>query len=248
MGLLNLGFGRIRELVNQCADSIIEGATLWGVIGFFLGLLIVLMIYLIPFLKPKSRFFKIINVFNFIYFPALFCLMLGGYGGISYAHKYVAKQIKETVVPMTKLSFPAFQIYLATSVDVKDTSISLNDAVNDFAGAISFKPKNDTWLEEKKTDMANSQVPKAIGWGIQAIVDAEIVDRGYSNVRRIEVANHMSFLKLKFSFWKDVELRTQTYANLYFAKQYMKLFFLSIGMGSLLVFQVMVLLFKPKDL
>jgi hypothetical protein len=149
---------------------------------------------------------------------------------------------------MTKLSFPAFQIYLATKVDLKDSTITLNDAIGNFAGIINFQPIDDTWLEEKKTDMANSQVPLAMGWGIQAIVDAEIVDRGYENVTRIAVADHMSFLKLKYAFWKDVELRTQHYADLYFMKQFMKLLFLSIGMGSLLMFQIMVLLFKPRDL
>lgn len=247
MRIFDLGFSKIQDIVDQCADVVVESATQYGIIGFLSGLTLILAFFFVPFLKPKRRFFKVMNLFNLIYFPSLFAVVFGIYGGIHAADKFSENQIKETVVPLTKMAFPAFQIYLATEVNVKDPNVTLESSISEFAGVINFKPKDDSWFEEQKADIANSQVPKSIGWGIQAVVDAEINERGYENVRRIEVANHMSFLKLKYSFWRDVEARTQAYADHYFMQQYTKWFFLTLGMASLLFFQIMVVLFRPGN-
>ena len=247
MGYFNLGIGRIQDIVDGCTYYVLEGAYFYGALGLFAGFLLVLIINLVPVFKPKTKFFKVLNLFNFIYFPALFALALGGLGGLYHGDNFIKKEIKETMVPMTKLIFPAFQIYLATDVDVKNTDITLNDAIENFTSSIKIKPKDDSWLEQQKVRIANDQVPKGIGWGIQSVVDAEIVDRGYENVRRLEVANHMSFLKLRYIFWRDVEERTQAYSDRYFMQQYLKLLFLVFGFGSLFIFQIMVLLFRPKE-
>lgn len=247
MKLFEAGFERIMELVNVCVDRIFEGALFWGIIGIIIGLVILFLINFIPTLRPKRKFFKILNIVNILYLPLFFGITLGGFGGIKAAKVYLNSQISETIVPMTKMSFPGFQIYLATDETAMSSKITLEEAIVEFTKIIDFHTDSDYWLDKQKIKFANSEVPIVIGWGIEAVVDAEIAERGFKNVSRIEVANHMSFLKLKYSFWRDVEQRTEAYADRYFKLIYLKLIFLSLGMGSFLLFQIAAVLFRPKN-
>jgi hypothetical protein len=244
MNLFNLGFSKIVEMVNEGFDQFFQGFFFYGAWGLLAGLIILFVINFVPLFRPKRRFFKIVNALNILYLPGFFALSFGLYGGLYQFQQHMNIQIKETIVPMTKVSFPAFQIYLVTN---NDNEKDLTSHIEQFSSVIKLDKESHSWWESKKMQLADKELPKTIGWGIESIIDVEIAERGYDNPDRVLVARKMSFLKLRSSFWKKVEVRARERADQTFLMHYLKVSFLVAGMSFFLLFQIAVLVLRPKN-
>ena len=243
MGLISALFGKglpdFNLIINDCFIEIIRGFKLYGIIGVLLAVIVLFILNSVKRFKPKKSVFKLFNIINFIYLPLLFGITFGGFGALNFAQTFTEKQLPENVIPSIQMSFPTFQLYLTMNwKKLKKENARLEDAVTDYAKVIEIWTDSNSWVEKKKTKVANVEIARMIYKGIESVVETEIERKGSKSGDYLEVARKMNFIKVSPGFWDEVETKTLDKTRTDFRNKRIKYAILTLIFSSLLILEL----------
>lgn len=239
-GLLGNGLPDFDSIIVSAFAQFKLGFITYGIIGFLLAIIFLLVTNYVERFKAKSTLFKVFSYFNLVYIPVLFVLVCGSLGAWTYSRNHSISEIPEEVVPSLKISFPAFQLYLEMNHKLIDErNYDLKDMTMRFSKLISFESNSDAWIDQQKLKVAEKEIPLMLYRGIDAIVQTEIEKKGITDQKKIDVAMEMSFFKSGHTFWKDVENNLVDSTQNYFNLKLIWWFGYSLVGGSLLLLQLL---------
>lgn len=238
-GLFNGGFPDFEQIINSAFDEVKQGFFLYATIGVLVSVIILLLINLVRSWKPTTSLFKFFNVINFVYFPVLFALVFGSYGALSFGKKHSISEVHDGVVPSLQVIFPTFQLYLGMQ---DDDDMELEDAVLKYANTIQLTTDSESWIEQKKIEVAQKEIPQMLYRGIQAMVDTEREMKNISEKKSdVRVAQEMAFLKVNSDFWNLTEEKLKASTSSHFTNKYLMWALYSIVLASLLILELILI-------
>ncbi|MBL4651614.1 MAG: hypothetical protein JKY53_01955 [Flavobacteriales bacterium] len=203
-GLFGIKMPSFNLIIEAAFEAAWQGFLFFGVIGFLLAVIVLLVINLSKSFRPTSGIFKTFNTLDFVYFPLLFVFFFGTFGSWLATKKCSVNEIHEGVLPSVKIIFPAFQLYLG----MNSKSQNLKEAVVAFSSIVSISTDSDNWIEQQKVAVAKKDIPLMLYRGIDAIVETEIDNRGETDINKLELAENMDFFIPSATFWNTVEDKT----------------------------------------
>ena len=241
-GLFGIKMPDFSVIIDAAFDVALQGFLFFGIIGFLLAVIALLVVNLATSFQPKSGLMRVINIINFVYLPLLFVLVFGGFGSLLATKKYAVSEIHEGVLPSVKFAFPAFQLYLGMSSKNKD----LKEAVISFASIISITSASDSWLDQQKLAIAKKEIPLMLYRGIDAVVETEIEKIGETNVDKLTLAENMDFFIPSANFWSTVEDKTTESTKDHFNKKLLSWGVYSVIVVSFLMLQLLLVVRKKN--
>lgn len=231
--------------INESYAEIQHGFFLYGIIGFLIAVIVLLVVNKVERFKPKTKKARVFNSINFFYLPILFFLSFGGYGGLDFADKYARSQVHNKIIPVIQVAFPTFQLYISGGWNsLKKDEATFEDAVYRFTSMVDFHTDSDSWIEQKKMEVAEVEIPKMIFFGLESVVDQEISKYSSNTKTKLEVAKKMGFLKLGFKFWNGVEQRILEKSKNNFLTKKIRLLGLITIASAFLIIQIILITSK----
>lgn len=220
MEFFELGIGRIHQLISDCFYLAAMRGIWFGLSSLILAFLLLFLCKKFNLFKRESRAIQIITHSYNIYIPLVF--LLGGFAvGASLATKdFFAKETKNSISPLMKLVFPAYQSHVNTHWDrVVQTRMTFNQTVDEYVNDVEFAPRNEEFFERISTQTANFMVPKITRWGIESIVAAakdiflkQSEEQGYietSKVKALLIAHSLSMFNYPPGIWEEANTRLE---------------------------------------
>ena len=161
------------ELVGQCFLEIIQAILLYGTAGLVVGIILMILANKKGLLKRDNILLKILVVVYFVYIPVVIAYTSGAFGALYTAEEFTREQVHKKVTPLTKSTFPAYQMFLKFNWNrIIGSEMNFNSTMEEYLAFIEFQPEEDTWWERQKVKLANEFVPQVAIWSMEAVVHA----------------------------------------------------------------------------
>lgn len=209
----------ILGLIDQCIDELIWAMFLYGAIGLAVGLLLILIGRKKGLFRRKHVVMRLLVGAYQIFIPLLFAYTTGALGAVWTAEKFTKEQVHSEITPLTKTTFPAYQMFLQFNWNrITGSKMNFHETMEEYLDFIGFQPEKDTWKEIWKAKLANEIVPKVATWSMEAVVHAarRIAEEEAAKVKESEtpvttalaLARSMDIDNYKKRYWELVEEET----------------------------------------
>ena len=253
MNLFDFGFGKVSEVVNNFVDEATPSVILFSFVGLALGIGLVL------FISKKGNFKKgwLFKIIYSIFIPILFMGFSMSYSIVNSAENFFVGEVKRSIVPMTNMSFPAFQLYLGFKwTGIKKKGYTFDDVMDQYASHVKFSTKKDSYIDRKKAEFANYLVPNFVRWGVESIIETARIESKEKN--DFNNSDHDNLLKFSKNvnvsiygkkYWVKVENGVEEKIHAFIQPMYSTIYKYCGMLAALLIldFGIVFLMNRKKD-
>jgi len=224
----------ILELVGECFNEMLLSTLIFGLPALLVGIL------LNYFLKKRTGF-KIIKWLAIVYsvvIPLSLACLAGGAAALSKGKAFAAEQVHKTVLPLIKVTFPSYQLYLKfNKIELFSERTTVRQTIEEHLSFIQYHTIKKGMLEKIKVDAANKVVPNIAKCGLFEALHTGVpsleIDRKISDYYK--EALEFNIDELNKEQWQILEQVLNEKLDVMF-KPYFKKLYLFAGLSFLLPF------------
>lgn len=220
MEFFELGIERIHRLISDCFLLAAARGLLFAFLFLIAGALVVFFCHRRNFFKRKNRAMQFVARSYYFYIPLVFLLCGFAIGAALATKDFFAKETKNSISPLMKLVFPAYQSHVNTHWDrVIQTRMSFTQTLEEYVHEIKFEPRSGDFKERFSTHTANLMVPKITRWGIESVVNTardmalkQSEEQGYienNKVKALLIVHSLSMFNYPPGLWDETNTRLE---------------------------------------